>query len=388
MTLLHGIPVPAVDYSGALSVLYSLGGVSVICSAGSCGRSYACVDEFRRLPGDKLYTTKMKMLHVIMGDNDVCETVIRASFPETPSFVALLGSPVPSMIGMDLGREAKRIEEKLKIPTLWINCDGFHCYTEGVASALDALGRKFLKQQESVQKSVNLIGYSPFCHGSQKELEPVRKLLTDSGVRIMCDWSKEEEAYRLTESTRAALNLVLSESGTALAEYMKAEYGIPYEMICPAGNYGLHQLENILQKRFQVSVPCPETSLTGKKDDHTDVIVIGEALFAQAVSRMFRNDLGYERAAAVCCETFFSAGKLRERFPQVRFADFEELKKMLFHLPEQSVVAGDVFFRRFASEQVKFVEIPNHGLCGNLFASLPWVGEFGILNIKKQLKEK
>ncbi len=57
-------------------------------------------------------------------------------------FIALIGTAVPSVVGMDIPAAAARIERQLNIPTICIECDGFHSYTEGVSESAFGAGKE------------------------------------------------------------------------------------------------------------------------------------------------------------------------------------------------------------------------------------------------------
>lgn len=387
MTLYHQLPVPASDFSGALSALYSLQGMYILCSPGSCARSYVDFDEFRPF-NEKLYTTKMKMVRVISGTEDICDSVCSSHHKKDIPFIALIGTAVPSVVGMDIPAAAARIERQLNIPTICIECDGFHSYTEGVSKALLALGKRMLEKQACKMKGVNLIGYNPFCHGPPQQLDGVRSVIEGCGIQMVCDWSTISRLEDMAGSTNASLNLVLSSSGIALAEYMKKEYHIPYELICPAGRHGLYRLEHILHLWFGSELPELPAQKSNLCEHNKIAVAIGEPLMAKAINETLRHDFGVEKTVSVFCDPSPANRKLQEKFPDIQYMDQKKLIHMLLNLPEQSIVAGDPLYGRFVSKSIPFIEIPDHGVSGNLYASPRWVGEDGIENIKAQFKEK
>ena len=116
-------------------------------------------------------------------------------------------------------------------------------------------------------------------------------------------------------------------------------------------------------------------------------LAIGEPLMAKAISQTLEKDFGIKKSLSVYCDLSPSNQKIREQFPDITFMAQKDLIQMLLNLPEQSVVAGDPLYERFVNKSVSFIEMPDHGLSGNLFASPRWVGEDGIENIITQLKE-
>lgn len=384
MNVFHGLPVPAADFSGALSVLYFFDGIQILCSAGSCAKSYMDFDEFRPYLKNKLYSTKMKMIHAVTGQDNFCEVVLSTGFPQNTPFFSLVGTAVPSVIGMDLEASAKQLEHQLGIPVVWVNCDGFHSYEDGVSAVLLALGKKSLKQQEKVPESVNLIGYSPLTHGEPGQLEPIRKLMKDRGIQLIADWSEAKNLKELAKSTQASLNLVLSAGGLALAEYMKEVFDIPYELICPVGTYGLYRLENILHRYFNTDIQLDVFKM--ERTYIRSAVVLGEPLFSEGMGEMLKYEFGIQKVYSVSWEISSAALKLKKWMPNVKFMKIDDLVQKLSGLTEKYLVVGDPLFKRFANNTVRFMKIPDRRLSGKLFPGVPWIGNTGSEYIKRLIK--
>ncbi|MBO6100314.1 MAG: oxidoreductase, partial [Spirochaetaceae bacterium] len=97
------LPPFAPDYSGVASVLFELGGMVVIHDASGCTGNYLGYDEPRWLGSKALvFCSGLRHMDAILGnDNLLIDRIIAAVNDTHPKFVALLGSPVPMVIGTD-----------------------------------------------------------------------------------------------------------------------------------------------------------------------------------------------------------------------------------------------------------------------------------------------
>ena len=138
----------APDYSGAVSALYSAGGLVVLCDPGGCSGNVAGYDE-PRFYGDKacFYSSAIREMDTIFGRDDKLKRKIcaAASLGEY-KFVALVGTPAVSVIGTDLAAAAKAVEKETGIPSFSVNTSGMENYSFGEAKAVMALVKKFLPE--------------------------------------------------------------------------------------------------------------------------------------------------------------------------------------------------------------------------------------------------
>ena len=99
----------APDQSGAVSVLYELGGLIAICDAGGCTGNVCGFDEPRWFEQKSaLFSAGLRDMDAILGRDDrLVEKLVDAASKLDVKFVAIIGTPVPAGIGTDykaLGR--------------------------------------------------------------------------------------------------------------------------------------------------------------------------------------------------------------------------------------------------------------------------------------------
>ncbi|MCR4841771.1 MAG: nitrogenase molybdenum-iron protein, partial [Eubacterium sp.] len=111
------IPPFAPDQSGACSVLYGYGGLTVICDAGGCAGNVCGFDEPRWFTGKSaMFSAGLRDMDAIFGRDkqlvaklkDAIDTV--SDGMDIP-FAAIVGTPVPAVIATDYAA-LKRMAEK------------------------------------------------------------------------------------------------------------------------------------------------------------------------------------------------------------------------------------------------------------------------------------
>ena len=97
------LPSFAADYSGVCSCLFDLDALVVVADAACCTRNYIDYDEPRWSRGKTTtLCAQLRTLDVVMGDEAKTVAKVAAAARELePRMVALLGSPVPAITGMD-----------------------------------------------------------------------------------------------------------------------------------------------------------------------------------------------------------------------------------------------------------------------------------------------
>ncbi|HWQ50535.1 MAG TPA: nitrogenase component 1 [Terriglobales bacterium] len=136
------LPPLAPDLGGACSLLAPMGGLVVIHDSAGCAENYAVFDERRRpVP---VFSSALMRMEAILGDEEAllrkAETAARQL---SPRFIALVGSPVPDMLGTDFAALAMELEARCGLPVLGLACGGYRPYDVGLSEALCAMIDRF-----------------------------------------------------------------------------------------------------------------------------------------------------------------------------------------------------------------------------------------------------
>lgn len=123
----------APDQSGAVSVLYELGGIIVICDAGGCTGNVCGFDEPRWFSRKSaVFSAGLRDMDAILGRDDrLVEKLTDAASKLEVSFAAVIGTPVPAVIGTDYRALERMSEKRIDLPILTVDTDGMELYDAG-----------------------------------------------------------------------------------------------------------------------------------------------------------------------------------------------------------------------------------------------------------------
>ena len=142
----------APDQSGAVSVLYDMGGICVICDAGGCTGNICGFDEPRWFGSQSaVFSAGLRDMDAILGRDDrLVEKLFDASQIIPASFAAIVGTPVPAVIGTDYQALRRMSSRKTGLPVIAVNTDGMEYYDRGLEKTYIALLEEFCRQQKPV----------------------------------------------------------------------------------------------------------------------------------------------------------------------------------------------------------------------------------------------
>ena len=133
------------DQSGAVSVVFPLDSLTVIIDAGGCTGNICGFDEPRWFSQKAMiFSAGLRDMDAIMGrDRELVRKIEEAAELLHPSFITLIGTPVPSVIGTDYAGLKHEIEKQTGIPVAAVNTNGMDCREKGIEKAKEALKEIF-----------------------------------------------------------------------------------------------------------------------------------------------------------------------------------------------------------------------------------------------------
>ena len=142
----------APDQSGAVSVLYEFGGIIVICDAGGCTGNICGFDEPRWFESKSaLFSAGLRDMDAILGRDDRLVAKLADAVTKLDAkFAAIIGTPVPAVIGTDYHALKRMTEKKVDLPILTVDTDGMELYDKGSAKAWLELFRVFAGEKEEM----------------------------------------------------------------------------------------------------------------------------------------------------------------------------------------------------------------------------------------------
>lgn len=292
----------APDQSGAVSVLYELGGMLVICDAGGCTGNVCGFDEPRWFETrSAVFSAGLRDMDAILGRDDrLVAKLADAAEKLDVTFAAVIGTPVPAVIGTDYRALERMLARKTELPVLTVNTDGMELYDRGEEKAYLVLFGRFAGENVDVEPGniektqtaescdgkrngknedvsvdiedrprVGIIGMTPQDVSDLKAAEKIRKLYADQGLRAVC-YGMGDGLDEVRNASLAAKNVVVSPAALKAAQYLQKKFGTPYEIAYPL-----------------VSELVPEVNYQGKK-----ILIVQQQVIANAVRKEIEKRTG------------------------------------------------------------------------------------------------
>ena len=233
------IPPFAPDQSGACSVLYGLGGIIVICDAGGCTGNVCGFDEPRWFKSrSAIFSAGLRDMDAILGRDDrLVEKLAAAADKIDARFAAIIGTPVPAVIGTDYAALRRMAEKKVGIPVLTIDTNGMQLYDEGARKAYSELFRRFCTETAPVREdTVGVIGAIPLDMTHLSDTDKIIDALKNKGYENVWCYGINAGLDEIENAACAAKNIVVSPCGIKSAKYLYEKFGTPYELDFPVAD--------------------------------------------------------------------------------------------------------------------------------------------------------
>ena len=352
------------DYSGVCSALFPLNCLAVIHDGAGCTGNYTGYDEPRWFHSNSpIYCSGLREIDAILGDDEkLVEKVLGALETVRPEMIALVGSPVPMVIGADMEGIAAEIENRTGIKSFGFSATGLKYYPQGIEQVDKKVIRRILEESEAVpqtkENSVNILGATPLDFGKTSTIADMERLLTEQGYEINTVFWNCGSIAEIEKSVHAACNIVVSVAGIWLAEYMKREYGIPYVTGLPyGGKYSkvwLEQLRACMRKKAvgenvstDISEARTENASAAQSLPDSKVLIIGEQIQSNSLREALLSQYGIKADVAGICGWNAECAKEGDRF-----MDSEaEIEDMLNQEKYQLIIGDQLYGELLHSEK-------------------------------------
>ena len=298
------ISIYSADAFGICSALYELGGLCVMHDASGCNSTYNTHDEPRWYDFDSMvYISGLSEMEAIMGDDQkFIDDIVYTAKELSPNFIAMAGTPIPTMIGTDFKAIANIIEKETNIPTFGFDTTGMHSYVSGAYKAFEALAKRFLKRndkesrvekKESIDKEsreakntiikVNILGATPLDFSINKSVEAMVDLLKENNFEVISTWAMGSSLEYIKNAGDADVNLVVSYSGMGAAKYMYENLNIPYVIGTPFGKeFANKVIEDLKEVK---STKENKISYSNRKiDKDAEITIVGESIMSESLA--------------------------------------------------------------------------------------------------------
>lgn len=352
------------DTFGVCSALFELGGMVVMHDASGCNSTYTTHDEPRWYDMDSMiYISGLSEMEAIMGDDEKLIGDIAAAADELhPAFIAIAGTPIPTMTGFDFTAVAELIEERTGIPAFGFATTGMNTYVHGASMALEGIARRFVKRdvEKTTHLSANILGLTPLdfsVNGSDRSIEA---FLKEAGFEVISKWAMGSTLKEMADAGKASVNLVVSETGLGAAKALKEMFGTPYVIGTPVGKAYQDLLRQALLQAAKTG--CYERTVSDLSESESRIAVIGEGVTSFSLAQAI--ELKYGIGVKVLCATECEKEYLREK--DVLAPDEEDVAEALVGM---EMVIADPLYRPICPEGAKFIPLPAENFSGRIYRS-------------------
>lgn len=259
----------APDQSGAVSVLYELGGIIVICDAGGCTGNVCGFDEPRWFENKSaVFSAGLRDMDAILGRDDRLVAKLKdAADKVEASFAAIIGTPVPAVIGTDYQALKRMSEKKTDLPIMTVDANGMELYDRGEEKAWLAVFQTFAEETYPAdEKKIGILGMTPQDVSDLKAAEKIKKILMEKyGQQAVC-YGMGDGLEEVKMASSVAENIVVSPAALKTAQYLKEKFGTPYKTGYPL-----------------VNELIPERNYTGKK-----ILIVHQQVIAEKMRKQLR----------------------------------------------------------------------------------------------------
>ena len=295
------------DYSGASAVLFDLKTVTAMHDASGCTGNYTGYDDPRWYGSHSgIFCSGLRQIDAVLGDDEKLIKKMEAAARDIqPDLMALVGSPVPMVIGADLEGIAVELEERTGIPSFGFDMTGTAYYDRGAFRAAKALMDRYTAKQAAkeaaIERRVNILGALPMDFGTGEEIRDFKRFLAENGYETGLCLAMDYSLSDLKEAASAQVNLAVSRFGFLMAQYMEQRFRIPYLCGFPAGESGekawLEALERVRETKHSEILNAVE-----QKDGTEDmsILIVGEQVMSNSLRYALFRDMGITRVTVGC----------------------------------------------------------------------------------------
>ncbi len=374
------ISIYSADAFGICSALYELGGLCVMHDASGCNSTYNTHDEPRWYDFDSMvYISGLSEMEAIMGDDQkFIDDIVYTAKELSPNFIAMAGTPIPTMIGTDFKAIANIIEKETNIPTFGFDTTGMHSYVSGAYKAFEALAKRFLKRndkesrgekKESIDKEsreakntiikVNILGVTPLDFSINKSVEAMVDLLKENNFEVISTWAMGSSLEYIKNAGDADVNLVVSYSGMGAAKYMYENLNIPYVIGTPFGKeFANKVIEDLKEVK---STKENKISYDNRKiDKDAEITIVGESIMSESLAYAISKEKNKTVNVISSLET--DEKLLLEGDKIAMFED--DIEKCL---KNSKTIIADPLFRPICPLDSNFISLPHEAFSGRIY---------------------
>lgn len=350
------------DVFGVCSALFELGGMVVMHDPSGCNSTYTTHDEPRWYDMDSMiYISGLSETEAIMGDDEkFISDIVSAANELHPEFIAVAGTPIPTMTGFDFSAAARLIEKRTGIPAFGFTTTGMKSYISGASMALEAIAKRFVSRDAfpGLKPAVNILGLTPLDFSLNGTDKSIKRVLEDAGFEVISSWAMGSSLNEMRNAGDASVNLVVSNTGLGAAKALKEMFGTPYVVGVP---YGQSYTE-LLISALKTSAETGQNRIWKSDMFGEDIVIIGEGV--QSVSLASAIELSICEGTKVLSPLECGAGILRKKDMLTPWE--EDIEK---NLGGAKIIIADPLFKPICPDSAKFISLPAESFSGRMFST-------------------
>ena len=359
------------DYSGASAVLFDLKTVTAMHDASGCTGNYTGYDDPRWYGSHSgIFCSGLRQIDAVLGDDEKLIKKMEAAARDIqPDLMALVGSPVPMVIGADLEGIAVELEERTGIPSFGFDTTGTAYYDRGAFRAAKALMDRYTAKQAAkeaaIERRVNILGALPMDFGKGEEIRDFKRFLAENGYETGLCLAMDYSLSDLKEAASAQVNLAVSRFGFLMAQYMEQRFRIPYLCGFPAGESGekawLEALERVRETKHSEILNAIE-----QKDGTEDmsILIVGEQVMSNSLRYALFRDMGITRVTVGC---LYGPEPALTLPGDLDLSDEKKIRQAM-NRPEYQMIIADPFLKVLLPENTekKFLPFSQYAVSSKL----------------------
>ena len=362
------------DVFGVCSALFELGGMTIMHDASGCNSTYSTHDEPRWYDMDSMvYISALSEIEAIMGDDEkLIGDIEDAAQQLHPRFIAIAGTPIPTMTGFDFEAVADLVSQRTGIPAFGFPTTGMNTYVHGASMALEGIARRFVKEDFAGDPpgdssgdssgrtglAVNILGLTPLDFSVNGTDRSIAAFLESRGYKVQSRWAMGCSLEELSLSGGADVNLVVSAVGLGVAKVLKERFRIPSVTGLPIGEKQKEELCRAIEKAAATgedAVCCSD--LPGRQ-----IVLIGEGITNLALASAIERETGF--GTKVLCATECGEGILRSKDRMTPDED-----DIIPELAGARIIVADPLYQPICPPEAEFISLPSEAFSGRIYRS-------------------
>lgn len=346
------LPSLASDYSGACGVLFEMGGLTVLCDASGCSGSFLILDDPRWYTGpQRFYSAQLRERDVVLGmDQKLVRKITQTHEAVGGDFLAVVGTPVPSIVGTDFDGICRELEKRVGVPAIGIDTTGMETYERGQTKTYMKLLERFADDGADGIADVHVIGATPLDMWDINQTDDLIALLKSCGAERPAVWGINSSVAEIAGISHSKLNVAVSVSALPVVRKLEQNYGTPYVIGYPVGEKATREWKVRISAALKGERPAAVTDEPGAK--RIRALIVGEQVASESLRGLFLQEFGFEQ---VDVASYFTMDAELMREGDAKLVEEDDLPDLLAARERYDVILADPLLLRLLPYQPKMV---------------------------------